>query len=261
MRAIAFVVASCAAAVAVAAPVTFVENWDSYPNNTVPTAPWTTPASLNSASLGLPTYATYSVSAPHSLLVNNSGYASQEKGLMAPLAGGQQVQATNDFPLTMSYQVRPHVAAQRKNSDFFVEISFGDVHAPSNLSTVLSTPIPVLAFAHPIGAADSTYFWYFDGTQWLRPGASMNTAAWNLVSMVVDKDSALLSGPNAGSLDLPRAYQGRFDSISVYTRDFTYTSHTEIDDVSVTGGYIVPEPASVGLLLAALPLLLRRRAR
>jgi hypothetical protein len=121
----------------------------------------------------------------------------------------------------------------------------------------------VIAFCKPINSANSanwnktTYF--FDGTQWVSSNSFDTNATYEQFTMTVDSNSALCNTSISGTNnDITRAYTGHFDRISLYTRDFTSTTYTVIDDLSVVGGNIVPEPASL-ILLALGSMLLRRR--
>jgi hypothetical protein len=158
------------------------------------------------------------------------------------------VLATDESPLSVTYWA---VARVTRKSDFYVEISSGDVHAPRLIDyppgTPLPSPIPVLAYCKPINSLNSADWkntvYVFDGEKWTGSGFFDYGDTYEQFTMLVDADSAIVD-TNLG-IDNPgevlRAYKGGFDRVSIYTRDFIATQeYTAIDDLSITGGELVP---------------------
>ena len=227
----------------------FTENWDDQTLNQPAGDPW-----YNDPHYGASFWvedAGEQRSAPYSLLVNNMGFNGRDLGSQALLDEGAEWNGSDDYPLTVEYYVWSHTT-QRRRADYYVEISLGDVHAPSLINlpvdTSLPFPIPVLAYCKPF--FEKVTMHYFDGQKWAAVGFHDVGSDWEQMTMEVLTDTVTLSSTNDGPYTgVARAYVGEFDRISIRTVDYTQSLWTSIDDVSVTGGY----PA--GLIVGTLDIL------
>jgi len=237
---------------------TFTETWESYPVG-APGSPWYTDTHMANGTLATIAEAGHNHTPPvadKGFLVNDSGFAGKDAGNQAMLVpSGEAVMATNDSHLIATYYAKD--TNQSKNGDWYFELSLGDVHAPRlidlPIGQELANAIPVLAYCKPLKSTsagqwtDEVYF--FDGKKWNSRGTFDSKTTWEQFGMNIDADSAIVTtsiGPS--SYDSPLLYLGGFDRVSINTRDFNASNWTSIDDISISGGYVVPEPSTVVLL-------------
>jgi len=195
------------------------------------------------------------------------------------------VEPTNASPLV--YKADWHSMATGTNRSlvsFAMELSQGDVHAPPLGSAPLATPIPVIALGVGMGTGDFQYR-FFDGTTWqmtpIRLWAGYKQWNWQHLTMTLtdlgdpgtqtgkhvsihmQNEDLSVVGDEEFDLTMPaEAWTAgeTFDTISLRAFDgFSFNSIT--DSVSLTGGEIIPEPASLALLGLGVSILLRRRGR
>ncbi|HOW18003.1 MAG TPA: PEP-CTERM sorting domain-containing protein [Phycisphaerae bacterium] len=248
---------------AMAAPVNFTENWDSYTAGAAPPSPWYADPHMSGGSNAVTNVSARVVSSPNAYQVNDIAYPGADRGDQAMLVGaGESIEATDAAPLNVMYTAK---AQTNKNSDWYFEISLGDVHAPDLQawqqagSIPLAEPIPVLAYCKPLPSTGVTKTcFFFDGTKWAGAGYFDVNATPETFILGIDTNNMVIGNAGDGPYTVARQYKGNFDRISIYTLNFTVGTWTTIDDISVTGGNIVPEPATV-LGMALGTLFLRRR--
>jgi hypothetical protein len=191
--------------------------------------------------------------------------------------------------LILEYRVTFGVGGQRANASSYMEASFNGQHAPT--SGTLTGPVyPVLAignlntkFTDWNGAGtNNNQPYFFNGQTWLRCGNStftFGTAPNNNQQLyaTIYYDSGLgkwqaeiklvgglYNGINVYDLAFDPTAQG-FNTVGWAEKNVSPTSWTGNpqpmgDDVALSGGIIVPEPASLMLLtLGGLTLIRRRR--
>ncbi len=257
----------------VGVPITFTENWDSYANTNPPAGPWYVDTHMTAGGCfvggnNVPH------SSPLSYRVTDASYTGGNddtrgnQALIAPV--GQSVEATDASPLALSYWEK---SRKYRFTDFFIELSLGDTHAPAYSTTALAETIPVIGFGKPYietvvgyGAPYTKWLSFFDGKQWRNPGCYLTQdASWEQLLMSVGSTEVTLdTSKHADATDiaytLARQYTGEFDRITIYTRwDNIDGGWTQIDDISLTGGNLVPEPAALTLLGLGCLFVLRRR--
>lgn len=289
-------VLACLAVVssAMAAPISYRENWDSYAaGRTDPTyvSVWACTdetdrpniQALNAASapnaIGLELKNRFLV---NSLVdgVTNGTVAGTEMNAGEVVKPGQAAlgDASN---LVMEYRMGFGANAQRAATATWMEASFGTQHAPTSGLTS-GSPIPVLAVgklnAIVDGTAGNNQPYFFNGLNWLRCGNSTFSGTGRnqqlLVKIYYDAGLALwqaevkltgglYNGTNVFDLAIDPTTQG-FNTVSwaQWNSGSNWSGAAPTgDDVALSGGIIVPEPATLLVLaLGGLPLL-RRRSR
>ncbi len=203
-------------------------------------------------------------------------------GITRPLS---PVEPTDESPLV--YKADWHGMATSTNRylvSFAMELSQGDVHAPPLGSAPLATPIPVIALAVGYGTGDFQYR-FFDGTTWQMTPIKLwaGYRQWNWqhltmtltdlgdpgtqtgkhVSIHMQNEDLSVIGDEEFDLTMPAGAWTAgetFDRISLRAFD-GFSFNSIIDSVSLTGGEIVPEPATLALLALSVSLVLRRRGK
>lgn len=102
----------------------------------------------------------------------------------------------------------------------------------------------------------------FDGLNWIDSGLDFRSdLKWNTTRLQIYDTYVIAESQSVFSDQIPRVYTGDFNSVGIRNRRNDGTWRT-IDDVWVSDGELVPEPATLVLLALGLPwlLLLRRRA-
>lgn len=162
--------------------------------------------------------------------------------LQAVVPGATHVEATDANPLEAVMSVWMNAAStQLKYGDVFIELSMGDVHAPSTNSP---TVLPVLAFGITNGINGSVkYPWYFDGQNWVAITGATSVIEWNTFKMRVLGSQCELSQSVDSTYvaNRPRAYLGGFNRISLRTVN-NQGAYRVVDDVRLTGGVVVAPP-------------------
>lgn len=114
------------------------------------------------------------------------------------------------------------------------------------------------------GFLGGTDLMVFDGLNWVDSGLDFRTdLKWNTTRLHVYDTHVVAESNGVLSDQILREYEGDFNSVGVRNPGNDGTWRT-IDDLWVTDGQLVPEPATLALLALGLPwlvLLLRRRAR
>lgn len=253
-----------AACPALGESISFTESWDSYTNTNPPGGPWSVDTHMTAGGCFVGGNNTPH-SSPLSFRVTDPSYTGgndDTRGNQARiLPGVQELEATDASPVSLNYWEK---GQKFRYTDFFVELSLGDVHAPAFTKTALSQTIPVIGFGKPYvepvigyGTPYSKYLSYFDGKQWKNPGCMITSdATWEKVMMSITSTQVTLdTSAHADAADISytiaRQYTGTFDRITIYTRWDNISGYwTQIDDISLTGGNIlVPEPAAWLLIL------------
>ncbi len=230
---------------ATAGPVVFPENWESHTPGGPPGAPWYPDPHMAGGSLPIiagPDY-NHTPLGNQAFLVNYAGLNGRDSGNQARLAGnGRLVQATDANRLLVSIYAK---GAVTKRSEWYLEVSLGDVHAPRLADVGVGNPlpqaIPVIAYCKPFldPALQHKSQFFFDGRVWIAYGALDYDLVWQNMWFRIDSDSVyIMPGSNNNPADVPRQYPGDFDRISIYTRDANYSDYTVLDDLSITGGNI-----------------------
>ncbi len=229
-----------------AASVNFVENWEDDQAGAIPGSPWYADPLMPAGGLSIISGEAYNHTwtpgvgyGTNGLLVNSAGFGGKDAGVQARLVPvGRWVEATDAAPLTFEYFAK---SGYVKYAEWYFEISLGDVHAPRlvdvGTGNPLPNPIPVIALGKPmiesgVWTKDTCFF---DGSAWWPVDHLNYNDVWQFFGMTLNSDTITI--PSEGTV--PRAYTGVFDRISIYTRDYTSSYYTVIDDVSVTGGTVV----------------------
>ncbi|MGB9624323.1 MAG: PEP-CTERM sorting domain-containing protein [Phycisphaerae bacterium] len=287
-------VLACLAVVssATAAPINYRENWDSYAagrDDPAYVAVWACTDETDRPII----QASNAASAPNAIglelknrfLVNslvdgvtNGTVAGTEMNAGEVVKPGQAAlgDASN---LIMEYRMGFGANAQRAATATWMEVSFGTQHAPTSGLTS-GTPIPVLAIGKLNAKVDSTAGnnqpYFFNGLNWFRCGNSTFSGTGRdqqlLVTVYYDTDLAawqaqvtltggLYNGTNVFALAFDPTVLG-FNTVSwaQWNSGSAWSGATPTgDDVALSGGMIVPEPATLLVLaLGGLPLLRRR---
>lgn len=230
---------------AAASPVVFLENWEGDVAGNPLSSPWYVDPHMTDGGLTVIAGSDYSfpfTGGNQGLLINQAGFNGKDAGNQALLAGpGLQVQVNDANKLIVQYYAK---GLNAKHSEWYLEICLGDVHAPRVADlppgSSLPSPIPVVAYCKPFIDEHHTMY-YFDGRAWTAFGALDFNLTWQKPYMRLGANSAYLDcSCNNSPVDLPRQYLGDFDRVSINTRDALYSEYTVIDDVSITGGSIVP---------------------
>ena len=209
-------------------------------------------------------------SPPNAYQVNDSNYAGADRGDQAMLvSGGLSIEATNAAPLTAFYTAK---AQTNNRADWYFELSLGDEHAPDFAAWVaggsvpLATPIPVIAYSKPLAGSTTKTCYYFDGVKWSGAGYFDSNTIPEDFQFVITSTMVALTTSNGTEAGIPynvaRFYTGNFDRVSIYTLNTIggVGSWATIDNISITGGNIVPEPATVCVLALGAVFVRRRRA-
>ncbi len=229
-------------------PLAYVERWDGYATGTSdPNYVATWPDLAGSARHSIFTSRSWSV--PNSLLVNTlpggpfgiTNDLSAE--LRATVPGAVEVVGSDANPLDAVFHVHMNsTGANLKYGDVFIELSKGDVHAPSGSSPNV---LPVLAFGVTYainGAIKCPYF--FDGRNWVQISGGTSVVGWNYFKMTVKSNTCLLSEYKVGTYvgTQARQYTGGFDRVSLRTVN-NQGDYRALDDVYLNGG-VVASPAA-----------------
>lgn len=286
------------AAPAMAVPVAFSENFDAYTPPAAPGGAWSADTHFTG---GLITTGMLSSMIPPqgsvALKASGTNYTNGSYGIGTSLVGANEgIAATDASRLALTYLTK---LQHYRYTDFFIELSMGDVHAPAFTTVAQTTTIPVIGFGKPYletamnsekgvaWGATATQMSFFDGKNWQTPGGSANGTTWTSgialtktaatsgaglipeqVSMSVGTTSVILdTNLHANATDISytvnREYLGNFDRMNVYTRYGNVGSKwVMLDSISLTGGNIVavPEPATLLFIaLGSIAMLKKRR--
>lgn len=236
-------VAVCAS-VGLGAAVNFVETWEDDTVGSPPGSPWYADPHMTEGTPSIVSDTDRFGNPGKGLRINTPATNGQNIGIQAKLVpNGQEVEATDTAKLTVGYWA---ISTLARPGDWYLEISLGDVHAPrlADVGTYnpLPQPIPVLAYCKPIleigVLSKATY--YFDGRQWIPHGFIDTDNAWANPRMTVSADSVyLVCSCNNNPADVPRAYLGRFDRVSIYSLDAWSTPTTILDELTISGGNVL----------------------
>jgi len=248
-----------------ATPISYSEGWEYSGGTTDPNyeAAW----AANPAREAIAT--AYYRSGARSLLIDN-GSSYGVKGMTHVLP--QAVKGTDASPLVLETCMVVVAGAHRQYLDFTLELASGDVVAPA------SGPANVVGVARSI-TFNGQYarFFTYDGDSWNDTGDAINTYSasgpgtgkWWTVRITVTSTQLLWTLiDNLGTTTYSDTYtladdvQGLyFDRINIrHPGEANAATHVAyIDDLSLTGGEVIPEPAALALLGLGSLLLIRRR--
>ncbi|MDM8005452.1 MAG: PEP-CTERM sorting domain-containing protein [Phycisphaerae bacterium] len=251
-----FVLLSAVLAIALpatAGPISFSENWDSYPSQAsyllpVDDATW--------PQLGTSTYVVTnarSQSTSNSLLVDNGSSYASDKGISHDFGGVYK--ATDANPIVVDFYLWVDSAANRANIDVFVELALDD-QAPSSSGVLYN----VVAFALPnsVRGTLNKQAYLYDGTNWSAGSVAPTAGGWDHMTMTIKSNTIDVAAGGASNGGFPRTYMGNFDQINIRHPVLTSAGAAWLDNLSVTGGELIPEPATLALLALG-GLFLRRR--
>jgi hypothetical protein len=246
------------AAPLMANPISMVEQWDTYALGTgdpAYNANWATLAGANR----------YAVdnsspnSAPNDLKIQKLQTYGITRDLSpelnVALPGGTLVLGTDGDVLTCSFVIDFN-GINKQEEDIIVELSKGNVHTDGTNGTSKD----VVAFGMTYGwFGSSTHPRIFDGTNWIHATGVITDKRFNQFTLEVRTNQLTLIGGRkaSGSHTTAREYLGGFDTITIRTISQNDQTHY-YDDTILTGGVVVPEPATL-MLLGLGGVFLRRR--
>ncbi len=208
---------------------------------------------------------TYDRTGDKSLLIDNgSSYGNLGMTHVLP----QAVRGTDADPLVLSTYMAVTAGTYRQYLDFTLELASGNVVAPA------SGPENVVAIGRSITLnGQNARFYVYDGNAWNDTGDALGTYTpapkWWLVEVTIKSTELVWRLVNDTGLStytdtfsLAGHLQGMyFDRINIRhpgaANSATHVGY--IDDLSLLGGEVIPEPATVAGLVLLLPLLGRRR--
>jgi len=242
---------------AVAAPLDFHENWDGYlagSANRFEEPYKSTWPDMTGVTNRYPVETAQNRSSPNSLLVHNTGWSDIKMAITHDLGG--EWQATDENPIVVEFYLRiPGGNSHRRHLDLSVELSKDDAIAPGESGGAAN----VIAFGMPRSVRDAAASWFFDGATWANTGLAPTGANWQQFKMTVKSNEiGFLIGDSSNS-GFVRTYTGTFTQINIRHVSDGGTGAAYLDDLSVTGGVLVPEPATALMLLGLGGLFLRRR--
>lgn len=230
---------------AMAAPIFFIERWENHISGEFPLSPWYVDPCMPDGGLRVLAGAIYNhtYDGNKGLIVNFPGFNGIDAGVQARLVpNGQLVLPIDATKLILEYRAKGEIANQ---SEWYLELAQGDVHAPRLLDigpyNPLPEPIPVIAFCKPWASLEERHkaCYIFDGRQWWSYGYLENSNEWIYYIVKIDAGTVRFEyGGRNNPPTLPRQHLGGFDRISIYTRDCIYQSYTAIDDIKIYGGNV-----------------------
>jgi hypothetical protein len=243
-------------------PISYTEGWE-YTGTTDPAYETAWAANPSREAVATAYYRT----GTHSLLIDNgSSYASKGMTHLLP----QPVKGTDASPLTLSTYMIVQASGHRQYLDFTLELASGDVVTPASGAANVVAIGRSLTYNgqnarfftytgdgwYDTGDAISTYSASGPGTKWWKSEITVNSTQllWTLTSDT--------GGTFTDTFPLPASLQGLgFDRINIRhpgaANSNTHVAY--IDDLSLTGGELVPEPAGLVLLALGGLLFVRRQ--
>ncbi|GMU20615.1 MAG: hypothetical protein AMXMBFR13_07120 [Phycisphaerae bacterium] len=282
---------------AMAAGINYVEQWDAYglgESDATYNAIWQLDTNVNPSYPAVSNAKKFSGTNSIEVLQQNRGIDNNLTDGIGPneMLPGQFVTGVGSpgdaTDLDLGIYLHQSHAASRQNTSQYVEISMNGMHAPdpSNFASYglsaptdpLPNPIPVLAFGKlnglwtgANGDGQKNTLFFFNGRQWINTflGIGTNTNGFNrawlhIGSSTVDAELSAVGSNGSGGTNggIAREYLGGFNTISYryFNAGQSISGTSATDDIWLSNGVIVPEPASLLLLFsAAVPLAVRRR--
>lgn len=247
---------------AMAVGISYTENWDGYisgsgnrflspysdPGNWPTTTGYTDRQVIDTAK---------KLSLPNSMLLDNGSSYPANMGVTHELGGLYAATAAN--PIVVQWAIFFQSNTIRKTVDIFVELALDDIADGTLSNPSARNAIGVAQSKTVRGGTGSAKGQWYDGTHWFNTGAGVAATWTQTVTMTITDANVTVAYSNGvGTFAGPRTYLGNFDQINI-RHPYSGTSGAAwLDDLSITGGELVPEPATL-LLLGLGGLFLRRR--
>jgi hypothetical protein len=248
---------------AMATPISYSENWDSYTAGSdarfdspyADAANWPTVTGYTDRQ---PVMTTAALSAPNSLMIDNGSSFAANMGITHFLGGEYQATAAN--PIVVQWDMNMTNTTQRKTLDFYMELALDDVTAGTLAAPESHNAIGVAQSKTVRGGTGSSKGQYFDGYTWRETGApTAGAGIWKHVTLTVTDTTVTVTWGDGGTYGTARAYMGNFNQFNIRHPNSGSTGQTNLDNLTITGGELVPEPATVALLSLGLLFVRRRR--
>jgi hypothetical protein len=258
---------------ALAAPISFSENFDSYAagSNNRSLSPYSDAANWpttsgytdrqviqSSATSGsLPSTLP---SSPNILQLDNGSSYGAGFGITHDFGGEYKATAAN--PIVAQWQQYFVSTSTRKQLDFYVDLAKDDVSGGTLSSPESHNAVGVAQSVTVRGGQTNSKGQWYDGNAWHETGAP-TAGGWKTVTLTVTDTTFAVTWGDGGTYSGARGYLGTFDQINIRHPQAGTGGAAYLDNLSVTGGELVaaPEPATIAWLGLGTLGLMKARSR